>query len=359
MEIKKVIEGYRQKVIQIATPYSTATGLILPEYNLIVTNEHVVRDNKEVIISRHDLSKASAKVVFLDAQYDIAFLSLPIEFKCAPIDFSKETVVEGLRVIAIGHPYGFKYSSTMGIISNAAHLQDGVEYFQHDAAMNPGNSGGPLIDIYGKLVGINTFVVKDGNSTGFALPVRLLKQSLDQFINGEGKKGIKCFSCSKVIFEDPENTNYCPKCGSKIEMISSIPTYEPQGISRSVEWMLTELGHDVKLARRGNYQWEIIQGSAKIYLSYFQDKGLLLGEAFLCGLPDENIIDLYQYLLEQNHIIKGLTLSVKNQNIILSLLLFDKYLHEETGVKLFKHLFKNADYYDNILVEKFGAKWLK
>lgn len=359
MEIKKVIEGYRQKVVQIATPYSTATGLILPAYNLIVTNEHVIRDNKEVVISRHDLSKASAKVVFLDAPYDIAFLSLPSEFQCESIDFSQETVVEGLKVIAIGHPYGFKYSSTMGIISNASHLQNGVEYFQHDAAMNPGNSGGPLVDIYGKLVGINTFVVKDGNSTGFALPVPLLKQSLDQFLKGEGKKGMKCFSCSKVIFEQEESIDYCPKCGSKIEIISSIPTYEPQGISRSVEWMLTELGHDVKLARRGNYQWEIIQGSAKIYLSYFQDKGLLLGEAFLCGLPDENIIDFYQYLLEQNHKIEGLTLSVKNQNIILSLLLFDKYLHEETGVKLFKHLFKNADYYDNILVEKFGAKWLK
>ena len=359
MDIKNVIEGYRKKVVQIATPYSTATGLILPDFNIIVTNEHVIRDNKEVIVSRYDLPKAGADVVFLDPQFDIAFLNLPDGFDCDSISFSDEELVEGIRVIAIGHPYGFKYSSTMGIISNANHLQNGVEYLQHDAAMNPGNSGGPLINVRGQLIGINTFVVKDGNSTGFALPVQFLKASLEQYAKGNGKKGIKCFSCSNPVFESGEKTDYCPKCGAKIEMISAIPTYEPQGISRSVEWMLNELGHDVKLARRGNYQWEIIQGSAKIYLSYFEDKGLLLGEAFLCGLPSDNILDVYQYLLEQNHQIEGLTLSVKDQNIILSLLLFDKYLHEETGVKLFRHLFKNADYYDNILVEKFGAKWLK
>ena len=66
---------------------------------------------------------------------------------------------------------------------------------------------------------------------------------------------------------------------------------------------------------------------------------------------------LYEYLLKQNGQMDGLSFSVKDQDVILSLLIFDRYFNVETGLKLFENLIAKADYYDNILVEKFGAHW--
>ena len=82
-----------------------------------------------------------------------------------------------------------------------------------------------------------------------------------------------------------------------------------------------------------------------------------MGDASLCSLPKENINPLYEYLLKQNYEIEGLTFSIKENDIVLSLLIYDRYLNMDTGMKLFKYLFEKADYYDNILVDKYGAIW--
>jgi len=66
---------------------------------------------------------------------------------------------------------------------------------------------------------------------------------------------------------------------------------------------------------------------------------------------------MHEYLLRQNHEIEGLTFSIRGQDIVLSLLIYDRYLNAETGMKLFQHLFERADYYDNVLVEVYGAIW--
>ena len=75
--MKEVIEIYRSVVLQIATPYCTGTGFYLKEPNLIVTNEHVVRDNREVVIDGQGFGKQLVKVIFLDPKYDLAFLAPP------------------------------------------------------------------------------------------------------------------------------------------------------------------------------------------------------------------------------------------------------------------------------------------
>ena len=71
----------------------------------------------------------------------------------------------------------------------------------------------------------------------------------------------------------------------------------------------------------------------------------------------DDIIDLYEYLLEENYKLDGLTFSVKDDEIILSLLIFDQYFEKETALKLFEHLFVCSDHYDDVLVGKFNAKW--
>ncbi|MEM6317705.1 MAG: trypsin-like peptidase domain-containing protein [Bacteroidota bacterium] len=358
--MKEIIELYRSVVIQIATPYSKGTGFYIKEFDLIVTNEHVIRGNREVVIDNSEFDRQMAAVLFVDAVHDLAFLSPPAKVAINDIKMGKiDEVTEGDVVVAIGHPFGLKYTTTQGIISSTFYQQNDITYFQHDAALNPGNSGGPLLNNAGEIIGVNTFMIRDGENIGFSLPVYYLKQTIAAYQKGNGQSGIRCMSCSNLVFDTGKDLKYCPHCGAKITLPAYEEEYEAIGVSKTIEEMLEAIGHDVRLSRRGPNNWEIHQGSAKINITYHEKTGLIIGDAFLCNLPKERIGPLYEYLLQQNYLIEGLTFSInpKGQDIILSLLIYDRYLNVDTGVQLFKHLFEKADHYDDILVDEFGAVW--
>lgn len=360
MDTKSIIEQYKNTVIQIATPYSTGTGFYLSSYDLIITNEHVIRDNMEVVIDGEGIDKQLVKVIYIDQKYDLAFLAVPSQHTMPTLKLREEEspIKEGEEIIAVGHPFGLKYTVTKGIISSTVHEVSGVNYLQHDAALNPGNSGGPLISKEGRIIGVNTFVVKNGSNIGFSLPVNYLKDAIVNFKNGNGEKGVRCNACEHLVFENTINDKYCPKCGTKIKMISGIEKYQPEGINRSIEELLIDMGYDIDLSRMGPSNWTVKKGSAKINIAYHEKSGLITGDAYLATLPEGDISKLYTYILKQNYDLEGLTFSVKGQDIILSLLIFDQYMEREVTRKLFDHLTSTADHYDDILVDDFGAEWI-
>lgn len=360
MSTQDIINWYRDVVVQIATPFSTGTGFFLKKYGLIITNEHVARDNKYVIVESNIMQKQLADIIYIDPAYDLAFLKpeqIDLE-KFPDIHFAPDTQLnEGESVIAVGHPFGLHYSATRGIISNLKEDNNDIEYIQHDAALNPGNSGGPLINNKAEVIGINTFIVNNSNNIGFSLPVRYLQKSLDEFTATKQLCGARCQSCKNVVTELSVSDGYCNYCGSKMTLPSQIEPYQPFGISKTIEDIIEQTKHRPILSRRGSNQWEIEEGSAKISISYYEETGLITGDAYLCLLPKQNIAPIYEYLLKQNFLSEGVSFSVREQNIVLSLFIFDRYLNKETGYKLFKELFEKADYYDNILVEKYNATW--
>ena len=360
--MQEIIEHFRNVVIQIATPYSKGTGFYLKDSELIVTNEHVVRGNQEVVIDGNTIDRQMVAVVYVDQKFDLAFLAAPKKANIPQVPFSKkEHITNGEPIIAIGHPFGLKFTSTQGIISNAFHQLNDITYFQHDAALNPGNSGGPLLDMRGHIIGVNTFVIRDGENIGFSLPASYLEAAIKEFEYQPNSSAARCSSCSNIVYDSTVQDKYCPFCGATVMLPSKEEAYEPVGVSKTIETLLTKTGHDIKLARRGPSNWEIHQGSAQINITYHEKTGLIIGDAFLCNLPKDRIKPIYRYLLKQNYIIEGLTFSVnpKGHEIILSLLIYDRYLNVETGIKLFKHLFEKADHFDNVLVEEYGAIWRK
>jgi serine protease Do len=356
--MKEVIDKYRDVIVQIATPYSTGTGFYLATAGLIVTNEHVVRGNREVIIDNVKLPRQLSDVLYTDPKYDLAFVRAPEKAEMTNVALGLEQQVkEGDSVVAIGHPFGLKFTATQGIVSNLLHKENGVSYIQHDAALNPGNSGGPLVNEAGQIIGVNTFIVSQGESLGFSLPAPYLDETIRAFKAAGVKTGTRCANCSILVFENMVEEGFCPNCGSKVQLPSEQEEYEPAGIAHTIEEILKKCGHDVRLSRRGPHHWEVRQGSARIFLSYYEPNGLISGDAVLCNLPDTGIKTVYEYLLRQNFEMENLTFSVRGQEIVLSLIIFDRYLNEESGLKLFRYLFEQADHYDNILVEQFGGKW--
>lgn len=350
------MEKYRNIVVQIATPYATGTGFYLSKYGLIVTNEHTVRDNKQVALKGKYFNKQMGRVVFVDELSDLAFLRAESNRDIAPIEITTSTLGIGDRVVALGHPFGHEFSAMGGEVSSTDHQIADVGYILHDAALNPGNSGGPLSKD-GNLVGMNTFMLKKGVSVGYALPMEIILERLEAFTESGYSAATQCSACQTMIEDDGSGAEYCTHCGSSIHHVSGYAAYEPRGVGKTLEDLLGEMGFDVALSRTGLNNWSMYRGSALINISYHEKTGLITGDAHLCKLPEDNILELYQYLLRENYRLEGLTFSVKDRDIIISLLIFDQYLNASTGKELFENLFELADHYDDVLVDRYKATW--
>ncbi|MEZ4985269.1 MAG: trypsin-like peptidase domain-containing protein [Saprospiraceae bacterium] len=360
--MQHILERYRQIVVQIATPYNTGgTGFFLREHQLVVTNEHLVRDNREVIVESDSFPRQMATVVYWDAHYDVALLKLSTDYELpsVPLRIADEPSA-GDKVAAIGHPFGLRLSNTSGTLSHVRRVQDDFYYYQHDAALNPGNSGGPLIDEHGAVVGMNVFDLEESNSIGFSLPAVFIHETIAAYLAKVGiaaRIAARCTSCRVVVEEKEKASSYCPQCGAWLQLPHESESYEPVGTPYTIEQILAALGQDVRLARRGVNMWEIQEGSAHITLSYYEDTGLITADAHLCRISDQDPGALYAFLLEENYKNEGLTFSVKGRDIILSILIYDRYLDERSAADSLRILLLQADHYDNILVEQYGAHW--
>jgi serine protease Do len=248
------------------------------------------------------------------------------------------------------------------VISKVDRIRDGIKYIQIDAAINPGNSGGPLVNKEGEVIGVNSFIIRGGDNLGFALPVIYLREALELYFPHRGEASTRCHSCNNLVFAgNIEATKYCPFCGTEIKL-PQLPEREskPVGIAKTVEEILNELGKDVKLARDGNNNWSVKEGTAKIKINYNPDNYFVAGDAYLCQLPGDTgkIKPLYQFLLQENHNLDGLVLSCVKQNIVLSCIMYDLDMTKETGIEMLRDLFQKADYYDNLLEKEFGCQEL-
>lgn len=173
------------------------SGVIITEDGYLITNDHVIRGADEVKIEMDDDGKKvsyTANYVGGQPKLDIAILKINAKNKKFPyINFSTKPVNIGDIVFAIGYPFGFKKTYTMGIVSSkdVSLKIEGRVYdnlIQTDAAINQGNSGGPLVNIYGDIVGINSAIYsKSGEfaGIGFAIPAWRVRQIVDEVIFGK------------------------------------------------------------------------------------------------------------------------------------------------------------------------------
>ncbi|HPG72812.1 MAG TPA: trypsin-like peptidase domain-containing protein [Bacteroidales bacterium] len=352
-----IYDHYKHVIIQIATPYGSGTGFYNKEHNLFITNFHVIEGCDEVLISGRDFKKTTSRVLYFDPLFDLAFLEVPHAITIESAALATAPVTEGDSVIAIGHPYGLKYTATKGIVSKAQRFYNEIAYIQIDAAINAGNSGGPLVNEKGEIAGVNTFIIAEGESLGFSLPSQYVIESLEEYALLGLQKAIRCRSCKKILSEALIDGNYCSNCGAAInnEHINPKP-YIPAGAAQKIEQMIERMGRNVKETRTGYNLWEIEEGSATIKLIYNSESRFIVADAWLCNLPKENIMPLYEFMLRENYDNEGLVFSVNNQTVLLSFVSYEDDLSIESGVELLQNLIKKADEYDDILIERFAAQ---
>lgn len=360
MTSPEIIDFYQNAIIQIATQSGTGSGFYIKEFDLIVTNNHVVDNSAEVTIQGKLFPKSLSRVWYTDRKHDLAFLQPPAGAALADVRLGiYEELKDGDEVVAIGHPYGLNYTATQGVISKVDRIRDGLKYIQIDAAINPGNSGGPLVNEKGEVIGVNSFIIRGGDNLGFALPVNYLRTALQLYHPNRGNAGTRCASCDYLVTQaNMDSGKYCPSCGTEVKL-PDLPVKEPEpvGVSKTIETVLKELGKDIKLARNGVNYWEVTEGSAKIKIAYNPDNYFVAGDAYLCQMPADatKIKPLYRFLLEENYRMSGLVLSCTGQNIVLSCILYDLDITLESGKEQFENLFKKADAYDELLKMEFGC----
>jgi serine protease Do len=165
---------------------SLGSGFVASPDGFVVTNFHVVRDASEVAVRLVDQREFRARVVGVDPKTDIALLKIEARGLTAIPFGDSDTLAVGEPIMAIGNPFGLEQTVTAGIVSAKERFIGSGPYddfIQTDAAVNPGNSGGPLLDARGELVGINTAIFSQSGGwagIGFATPVNLAKEILPQ-----------------------------------------------------------------------------------------------------------------------------------------------------------------------------------
>ncbi|MEM8755054.1 MAG: trypsin-like peptidase domain-containing protein [Pseudomonadota bacterium] len=175
---------------------SLGSGVILTDDGYVVTNDHVVTGADEVRVVLADKREFEAEIVFTDRQADIAILKLDEASDLPTLEFRASDELEvGDLVLAIGNPFGVGQTVTSGIVSALARTGGrnrrgalGGYFIQTDAAVNPGNSGGALVDMSGRLVGVNTAILSrsgGSNGIGFAIPADLVKTALAGALTGD------------------------------------------------------------------------------------------------------------------------------------------------------------------------------
>lgn len=190
---------YGQRGGQQQEQIGTGSGVIISEDGYIVTNNHVIKDATELEVTLNNNKSYKAKLIGTDSKMDIALLKISADEKLPYATFADSDQVKvGEWVLAVGNPYNLNSTVTAGIVSAKARNLDnrnGIQSFiQTDAAVNPGNSGGALVNTRGELIGINTMISSPtGSYAGysFAVPSNITRKIIEDIMEFGGvQRGI-------------------------------------------------------------------------------------------------------------------------------------------------------------------------
>ncbi len=160
------------------------SGFIISEDGYVVTNNHVIERAEDIKVVLEDGTEFKAEVIGKDSKTDLAVLKIEADHDFVAVELgNSEQLRIGDWVMAIGNPFGLGYTVTSGIISakgRSLGLGAYDDFIQTDAPLNPGNSGGPLFNLNGEVIGVNTAIAARGQGIGFAIPINLASNVINQ-----------------------------------------------------------------------------------------------------------------------------------------------------------------------------------
>ena len=213
------------------------SGFIVSKDGYIVTNNHVISRAEDVQVVLHDGSRYTAEIVGQDGRTDLAVLKIEPRGKLRPVIFGDSAKLRiGDWVVAMGNPFGLGYTVTAGIVSaKGRSLGFGAydDFIQTDASLNPGNSGGPLFNLRGEVVGVNTAIAARGQGIGFSIPVNMAREVISQLSEkGRVSRGYLGVVIQPITPEIAESLGFESTDGALIADVSPGSPAEKAGLKR-------------------------------------------------------------------------------------------------------------------------------
>lgn len=348
------MENIRKSVFKIITASGTGSGFTVSGQNHIITNYHVVAGAKTVAVEDYKQDRFVANVIMVNPEVDLAFLHIEgFENKENDITLDEQVLVANTHKVYIhGYPFGMPYTITEGIVSSTSQPMGSRHFLQTDAAVNPGNSGGPMLNQAGNLVGVTTSKFTEADNVGFGIKhLDVLKEMAD-FNYSDTVYRVKCNSCDNYTEQE---TEFCNSCGNDMD-VSIWEEFEKGHFANFVEDALAELGMNPVLGRAGRDYWEFHQGSALIRIFVFK-RDYLVATSPMNQLPKQNLQQLMEYVLGKN--VVPYYLAVYENKIFLSYRthLSDIFTDYADSIKEnIKNLALKADELDNFFMEEYGCE---
>lgn len=155
----------------VRADHSYGAGVVLDGAGLVLTNLHVVEGARSISVTPFGAEVTPAELLDSDGELDLALLRLPVATPNAAALGTVRALGVGDEVLAVGSPRKMYFSVSRGMVSFPNRFLDGVEYIQTDLPINVGNSGGPLVDREGRVIGVVSFILRDSQGISFALPI--------------------------------------------------------------------------------------------------------------------------------------------------------------------------------------------
>lgn len=192
-------------IFVIKSGNSLGSGFAIGE-NCIITNAHVIANEKSIIITTYSGEQFSAEIYCIDNNLDITVLCVKSEEMVTPLQPCYDIAV-GDEVYAIGAPNSMAYTLTKGVVSSKDREVNSQSYIQTDAAINSGNSGGPLMNETGQVIGVNSYKMSDSEGIGLAIPIESVVSYLNENDINTNETGIVKGKIEIQSQNDKQNTN--------------------------------------------------------------------------------------------------------------------------------------------------------
>lgn len=345
-----------QAVCKVSQSRGTGSCFYLKDYDLFVTNSHVVEGFRQVALEDHVHYHYPAQVLLANPDLDIALLKAEGNFSHLPaLRLAQKKAVIGGKIRVAGYPFGIPFTVTEGTVSSPRQFMDGHYRIQTDAAVNPGNSGGPMFNEQGEVIAVTTSKFTNADNMGFGIPVTDLHFLLEQSRTLDTEHlHLQCSCCDSIVSEDED---YCTSCGNKLPFY----LFNERKLTELAEFCektIQEMNVNPILARTGHESWSFHKGQSEIRIFVYR-QSFLFCTSPINRLPKTNFEPLLQYLLSASDM-SPYQLGLDGNQIFLSYRIHLSDLMSDSEDDILKNLTAMPDCADRIaqyLAEKFGCTY--
>ena len=337
VELSEFLKSYLLKDKKSFFKASLGSGFIIDEYFHIITNFHVIEnaENISVTIGKNDKYRYKAKIVGKDKKTDLALLKIDNQSKLKFIKLGDSDVCKiGEKVIAVGNSFGFESTVTTGIIS-AKERKLGKyfyeEFIQTDAPINKGNSGGPMINLRGEVIGVNSAIISPNGGNigiGFAIPSNTVKYIISKlFIHGKVYRPWMGIKFEKTYIERSVDRNILNIPTVKIKKVIKGSPAEKAGL-KSGDLIISY--NNIKIKINTNFTKIVSNTSIKndILVKIFRKKNILTYQVKL-EIPKKK----YRKTSYKKIMFLGMTVAKVDKNIIVTNIL-NSSISKKRGIKI-------------------------